>query len=48
MLEMSVDDEIELTEEEFSNIILDDWNWKRNFARLNSNYKMSLAKYVQH
>lgn len=38
MLEMSVDDEIILTEEDFARYILDDWDWSRQFKVANSTY----------
>ena len=38
MLELSVDDEIELTAEEFSNFVQDDWHWKESWTISNSNY----------
>ena len=38
MLELSVDDEIELSAEEFSNFVQDDWQWKDSWAVSNSHY----------
>ena len=38
MLEMSVDTKVELSENEFSQYVLDDWNWKRQFLTTNSMY----------
>ena len=38
MLELSVDDEIELTSEEFANYVQDEWHWKDNWTISNSNY----------
>ena len=38
MLELSVDDEIELTAEEFANYVQDDWHWKEAWALTNSSY----------
>ncbi len=32
MLEMSVDDEVELHESDFSRYVLDQWEWARSFA----------------
>lgn len=39
MLDFSVDDTIELTHDEFSNYVLDDWGWKQSFNLSSSNYK---------
>ncbi len=38
MLELSVDNEIELTADEFANYVQDDWNWKDNWTVSNSAY----------
>lgn len=38
MLELSVDNEIELTSDEFANFVQDDWYWKENWTLANSNY----------
>lgn len=38
MLEMSINEDIELTEEDFAMYVLDDWGWKRNFLSVNSTY----------
>lgn len=38
MLEMSVDDLIELDEHSFTQYVMDDWNWKRQFLTSNSAY----------
>ena len=32
MLELSVEDEIELEDDEFAQLVLDEWDWKRNFT----------------
>lgn len=32
MLGFSLDDEIELTREEFAKYVMDDWGWKQNFT----------------
>lgn len=32
LLDMSLDDEVELTAEEFARYVRDDWGWKRQFA----------------
>lgn len=41
MLEMSLDTEIELTQQEFANYVLDDWSWKDQFWATNSVYTMT-------
>lgn len=38
MLEMSLDEELELTAGEFAQYALDDWGWKRDFMATTSNY----------
>ena len=38
MLEMSIDEEIEVTESEFAQYVLDDWDWKQQFMFTNSAY----------
>jgi hypothetical protein len=38
MLEMSVDDIIELDEDQFSNFVLDEWRWKQQVQATNSRY----------
>jgi len=38
MLKMSVEDEIELTEHDFAQYVLDDWSWKHDFITKNSMY----------
>lgn len=38
MLEMSVSTEVELGETEFSQYVMDDWQWKRQFTLTNSAY----------
>lgn len=39
MLELSVDKNITLAEHEFSELVLDNWNWKTAFVTSNSMYK---------
>lgn len=43
MLEMSVEDEVSLSELDFSNYVLDDWQWKRNFLSSNRAYSTTAA-----
>jgi len=38
MLEMSVDDEVYLTRNEFKQYVRDEWNWKDSFIATNSFY----------
>ena len=39
MLELSIDDIIELEEDVFNQLVLDDWDWKRNFIGISTMYK---------
>lgn len=41
MLEMSVDLEIELTQVEFGQYVMDDWSWKKQFSAINKAYTIS-------
>jgi hypothetical protein len=38
MLEMTSDSHIDLTQQEFAQYVMDQWNWKMNFLAANSNY----------
>ena len=38
MVEMSVDENLELTEQEFAMLVMDDWGWKQQFTASNSRY----------
>lgn len=38
MLEMSVDEEIRVTETEFAQYVLDDWQWKHQFETISNSY----------
>lgn len=38
MLEMSVDEQIDLTQEEYASYVMDDWSWKRQWIASNSEY----------
>jgi hypothetical protein len=38
MLEMSVDEEIEVTHQEFAQFVLDQWHWKQQFVTSNAAY----------
>jgi hypothetical protein len=43
MLELNIDNEIELEESQFENLVLDKWNWSRQFAATNKAYAISGA-----
>lgn len=38
MVEMSVDDEITLTQGEFNTLVMDEWSWKNSFVATTSQY----------
>lgn len=38
MLEMSVADQVTVTEQQFSQYVLDDWGWKKQFVTTNARY----------
>jgi len=38
MLEMSTQDEVQITQLEFTQYVQDDWDWKRDFITTNSKY----------
>jgi hypothetical protein len=46
MLEMSLDTEVELDEHDYSQYIMDDWAWKRQFLTSNSSYSASAAYFA--
>ena len=39
MLELSVEDVIEVEEDVFNQLVLDEWNWKRGFIAATTSYK---------
>lgn len=41
MLELSVDEFIEVEEEVFNQLVLDEWSWKRNFTVAAASYKFA-------
>lgn len=43
MLEMSVDDEVELTQQEFANYVMDDWSWMGQFLASNAQYSQTAS-----
>ncbi len=42
MLELSVDEIIEVEEDVFNQLVLDEWHWKRQFSYSNAMYKTAL------
>lgn len=44
MLKMSVDDVIELTAENFQELVRDEWHWRGQFISSNSHYSSKIAK----
>jgi hypothetical protein len=42
MLELSVDEVIEVEEDVFNQLVLDEWNWKRGFVAASTMYKSAL------
>ena len=42
MLELSVEDVIELEDDVFNQLVLDEWRWKQVFSLSNSTYKMMM------
>lgn len=43
MLELSVEDIIEIEEDIFNQLVLDEWSWKRSFSASNTMYKVGMA-----
>ena len=43
MLELTKDTEIELTEQQFANYVMDQWQWSRQFTTSNSLYSVRAA-----
>jgi len=39
MLELSVEEQIELEEQIFNQLVLDEWHWKQMFTSMNATYK---------
>lgn len=39
MLELSVEDQVELEEQIFNQLVLDEWHWKLMFTTMNATYK---------
>lgn len=44
MLSMSIDDTIELTEQDYSQYIEDNWMWKQQWVGSNSSYSMAVTE----
>lgn len=47
MIEMSTEDIIELTENDFAQYVMDDWSWKNTFAFSNAHYSRKATKLVE-
>lgn len=47
MVEMSVDDEIVLTQQNFSAFVMDDWTWKQQFLTSNSTYSATATRMLE-
>jgi hypothetical protein len=45
MLELSVEEIIEVEEDVFNQLVLDEWHWKRSFTMSNSTYKIGASAY---
>lgn len=43
MLELSIEDVIEIEEDVFNQLVLDEWSWKHSFVASNSMYKVGAA-----
>ncbi len=43
MLELSVEEVIEVEEDVFNQLVLDEWHWKRQFTMSNSTYKVGAS-----
>lgn len=44
MCEMSVEDDLELSQEEFASYVMDDWSWKRAFLASNAAYSQTATR----
>lgn len=44
MLEMSLGDAVELSEEDFAQYVQDDWSWKRQWLHSNRDYSQAVAQ----
>lgn len=44
MMELAVDEVIELSERDFQQYVMDDWNWKGQFLTTNSAYSVMAAQ----
>ena len=47
MLELAVDENIELTEVQFANYVMDEWQWSQHFMAMNAMYSMRAASKVR-
>jgi len=46
MLKLSLDKQIELTEQDYSQYVLDDWSWKKQFLHSNSAYSKTATDMI--
>lgn len=46
MLEMSINQDIELSEHDFENYVMDNWDWKRQFLSSNSAYSSTAMGFL--
>jgi hypothetical protein len=46
MFEMSVDEELEVDETSFNQLVRDDWQWKRQWLTSNSGYSVTAATFA--
>jgi hypothetical protein len=44
MLDMTSENEVQLSEQQFGQYVLDDWDWKRQFIATNSAYSVTAAR----
>jgi hypothetical protein len=44
MLEMSIDDKLSVTDDDFSRYVLDQWDWKHTFEQVSGHYKSLMRK----
>lgn len=47
MVEMSVNDEITMTDYDFQSYVMDDWQWKRQFLASNAPYSSTATEFLE-
>jgi len=47
MLKMSLENEVELTEQDYRSYVLDDWNWKSQFLASNAFYSKTATDLIE-